>query len=258
MPNFTTRLGLRKPLTTEFYDVTESNSNMQAIDDAAVLMDIDNASVGAVGSDALLKLSVTGAGPAGNRMIEGRRVGDANVGFAIDFDGSMQFGPGGGTGPDVNLKRSAANTLYTDDGFQANNASMTTLQVIDATARTFVATSYSSTVSATNVLSTGFTVPPSGKIMITVSARMYPSVGGNIAFTTAVVSGMSAGTIGTGAADDTNAIRNSVLGDDQKANRYMVSGLTPFATGTITMVHKMNTGTGNCSHRKLVVEPCLN
>jgi hypothetical protein len=256
--NFTARLGLRKPLTSEIYDVTEFNTNNQTIDDKVMLMTDVNAAPAGTGANALLKLQVTGAGPASNRMLEGRRVGDANYGFAMDFDGGMQFGAGGATGPDVNLKRSAANTLYTDDGFRTNHACMTTLEVSDATARTFTATTYSSVVSAANVLSVGFTVPPSGKIMITVAARMYPSVGGNICFTTAELSGMSAGTIGTGAANDINATRNSVVGDDQKCNRYLVSGLTAFATGTITMVHKMNAGTGNVSHRKLTVEPCLN
>lgn len=257
MPNFTARLGLRKPLTTEFYDVTESNSSMQAIDDAAVLMDIDNASVGAVGSDALLKLSVTGAGPAGNRMIEGRKVGDANVGFAIDFDGSMQFGPGGASGPDVNLKRSAANVLYTDDGFQANHASMATVEANLAATGTVSSITFSDAHTA-GVLSANITTPPSGKIKITVVAQNNPTAGNApVAYTSARISGL-AGATGTRASTDAHSILSSITATDRKSVSWIESGLAPMTALVVTMQHR-GSSASSCTYvfRTIIVEPCL-
>jgi hypothetical protein len=48
-------------------------------------------------------------------LISSRVTGDTQDRFEIDTDGTHNWGPGGSTAPDVNLYRSAANTLATDD-----------------------------------------------------------------------------------------------------------------------------------------------
>ncbi len=70
--------------------------------------------VGAVGASAPLRGETT-ATIAGNRFIDTRKSGEAQSGWIVDFDGKMQWGPGGATNPDTNLYRSAADTLKTDD-----------------------------------------------------------------------------------------------------------------------------------------------
>lgn len=70
--------------------------------------------VGAVGSTAPLRGRTTST-IAGNRFLDARKQGEAEPGFTLDFDGKHQWGPGGSTAPDVNLYRSGANILATDD-----------------------------------------------------------------------------------------------------------------------------------------------
>jgi hypothetical protein len=69
--------------------------------------------VGATGATAALRIQTTST-ISGNRCVDFRKSGDANSSFICDFDGKMQWGPGGGTSPDTNLYRSAAATLKTD------------------------------------------------------------------------------------------------------------------------------------------------
>jgi hypothetical protein len=51
---------------------------------------------------------------AGNRLIDARKNGEAQPGWTADFDGKLQWGPGGSTSPDTNLYRYTGNTLRTD------------------------------------------------------------------------------------------------------------------------------------------------
>jgi hypothetical protein len=69
--------------------------------------------VGATGATAALRIQTTGT-ISGNRCVDFRKSGDANASFIQDFDGKMQWGPGGSGGPDVNLYRSTVGTLKTD------------------------------------------------------------------------------------------------------------------------------------------------
>jgi hypothetical protein len=69
--------------------------------------------VGPTGSTAAVRIQTTGA-IGGNRVLDFRKQGDANAAFICDFDGKIQWGPGGSGAPDVNLYRSAAGTLKTD------------------------------------------------------------------------------------------------------------------------------------------------
>lgn len=55
----------------------------------------------------------------GNVAYDLLQIGDANPLHAVDFDGRHHWGAGGASAPDVNLFRSAANTLKTDDDFIA-------------------------------------------------------------------------------------------------------------------------------------------
>lgn len=57
---------------------------------------------------------------AGSNVAEALYVGsEANPRFQRTVDGKLEWGPGSGTAPDTNLYRSAANTLTTDDVFEA-------------------------------------------------------------------------------------------------------------------------------------------
>lgn len=57
---------------------------------------------------------------AGTRVLATKLLtGDANQAFRIMGDGKLEWGAGGASAPDVNLYRSAANMLKTDDAFVA-------------------------------------------------------------------------------------------------------------------------------------------
>lgn len=68
---------------------------------------------GANGSLSNVLIEQTGAA-AGSRALSVKAGGEANERWWIDYDGKMQWGPGT-AGADVNLYRSAADTLKTDD-----------------------------------------------------------------------------------------------------------------------------------------------
>jgi hypothetical protein len=76
--------------------------------------------VGAVGISAALRIQTTSA-LSGNRVFDFRHSGDVNAAHIMDFDGRMQWGPGGSGGPDVNLYRSASGVLKTDQALSATN-----------------------------------------------------------------------------------------------------------------------------------------
>lgn len=66
--------------------------------------------VGAVGVNAPLRAETTST-LVNNRVLDARKQGESNPGFQLDFDGRMQWGPGGGTLPDAWLYRSSAGVL---------------------------------------------------------------------------------------------------------------------------------------------------
>lgn len=69
---------------------------------------------GSTSATSLVRLAQTGAA-AGNRALATRGSGDTVDHWQMDFDGTIQWGPGGSTAVDTNLYRSAADTLKTDD-----------------------------------------------------------------------------------------------------------------------------------------------
>lgn len=79
--------------------------------------------VGAVGPSAALRIQTTST-LSGNRAYDFRKSGDTNAAHIMDFDGRMQWGPGGSGGPDVNLYRSSAGVLKTDQALAAANLSV--------------------------------------------------------------------------------------------------------------------------------------
>lgn len=54
---------------------------------------------------------------AGTDLISGRVTGDTQDRFLVDTDGTLNWGAGGASAPDVNLYRGGTNTLKTDDSF---------------------------------------------------------------------------------------------------------------------------------------------
>ncbi|WP_435279347.1 hypothetical protein [Streptomyces sp. 1222.5] len=59
---------------------------------------------------------------AGTDMLTGRVTGDTQSRFVLDTDGTMNWGPGGASATDVNLFRSATNTLRTNDNLTVDLA----------------------------------------------------------------------------------------------------------------------------------------
>jgi hypothetical protein len=76
------------------------------------------ATLGATGAQAALRIQTT-ATISGNRVVDFRKSGDTNASFIQDFDGRMQWGPGGSTNVDVNLYRASAGVLKTDNTINA-------------------------------------------------------------------------------------------------------------------------------------------
>jgi hypothetical protein len=66
--------------------------------------------LGATGSAAPLRIQTTST-TAGNRLLDARKSGDANIAYQLDYDGHMQWGAGGATLPDTDLYRVSAGAL---------------------------------------------------------------------------------------------------------------------------------------------------
>jgi len=69
--------------------------------------------VGAVGSTGAVRVQTTST-ISGNRAVDLRKQGESQPGWTVDFDGKLQWGPGGSTAPDTNLYRNSAGELKTD------------------------------------------------------------------------------------------------------------------------------------------------
>lgn len=109
-------------------------------------------------ASSLVRLAQTGSA-TGSRAFATRGSGDTADHFFFDFDGKIQWSGGGGGGGDTNLYRSAANTLKTDDAFQA--LSVTGINVPQVVVKTS-ATIRSSTTTLTNDPDFIFTSLPAG------------------------------------------------------------------------------------------------
>jgi hypothetical protein len=251
--DLTVNQALRKPLSSENYDVANVNYNSDRLDErffstqAPIMMNVNN------GSNAHLKGIMANANAmAGNRFIEARKLSDTEAFWQVDFDGKTMWGPGGATAVDTSLYRSAANTLKTDDGFWAAHASMATVEATTTTA-TQTATTFTD-----GFLSIGFTAPPSGKIKITVSCQCFMTAAST---TLAEMSARVSGTAGTSTASAVRAAGNSLATPVVSSRSWIVSGLVALATGTVTVQHRRSgTGAATASFdaQSLLVEPCLN
>lgn len=73
---------------------------------------------GSTSSTSLMRLAQTGLA-SGSRAFATRGSGDTADHYFFDFDGKMQWSPGGSAVGDTNLYRGAANQLKTDDDFVA-------------------------------------------------------------------------------------------------------------------------------------------
>lgn len=216
------------------------------------------------GSNAVLSVLTTGT-IGGNRLFNVRVESEVHASYIVDFDGKTRWGPGGSTEADTNLYRSAADTLKTDDNFivgtnltvngtiAATAAAMTSVQsATNTTAGTTTSTTATDSLTSSSTVTQGFTVPPSGKVRVTISGEIVNS-GANYTTLSFRISG-SAGTV---AHDDnngfyvrgTNAIRGSATS--------LITGLTPGATGTVTLSHLVTGGTGTFNRRRILVEPAF-
>lgn len=115
-------------------------------------------------------------------------------------------------------------------------------------------TSYTDTLSAGGTASLAFTVPPSGKIWVTITAACWSDANTRYAVASYRISG-SAGTV---AASDNWQIYSKAVSTIETlySRRTMQTGLTPGATGTVTMQFKITSaGTANFNHRQILIEP---
>jgi len=203
------------------------------------------------GSTALLRSElVNSATLAGNRLLDARLAGAANPGFQIDFDGKMQWGPGGASAPDTNLYRDLIGTLATDHAFYSKSATMIAQQAVDAANRTTTSTTFTDTLATGSALAITCTVPPSGKLEITIACRMYPTTAGQVAQTSARISGGN-----TVASAYERALSVSDTTTDRRGLSWIATGLNVGTSVTVTMQHSIGSGTGNFDFRSLSVKP---
>lgn len=159
-----------------------------------------------------------------------------DVGMALDTLAADVFGLGGGGNPQPS-------------------------QWVNTTSENITGTSYAA---FTNSAEGTFTAPATGKVYVTVSARM--SLGNTTYYGYTSWELRAGASIGSGsvitAADDNRAIRvgNTVTAGapiyDQGSHRYLVTGLTPGDTYNIRTMHKSSI-TLTSEFRGLLVEPVL-
>jgi hypothetical protein len=195
---------------------------------------------------------VNSATLAGNRFIDARLAGAANPGYAMDFDGKNWWGPGGGTALDTNLYRDSAHVLATDDMLLSKHSAMQAQQVYDSVNRTTTSTTLTDTLSTGAALAITTVVPPSGKLLIGIANRMFPSTPPAVAQTTARISGTN-----TQTPDYSKTLSVSDATTDRRGLSWVATGLTAGGTVTVTMQHSVGSGTGNFDWRALSVVPLL-
>jgi len=131
--------------------------------------------VGAVGTAAALRIQTTST-LSGNRVFDFRKSGDTNAAHIMDFDGRMQWGPGGSGGPDVNLYRSGVGVLATDNTFTVGGLPVTCV----AGGRRYVSGSTLATTSGTTEILTGvdtgtLSLDANSSYLITIQLNMNQS-----------------------------------------------------------------------------------
>lgn len=127
--------------------------------------------------------------------------------------------------------------------------------VVNTTSGTTSSGTYTDTLSGTSTVSLNFVVPPSGAIWVTTNVGMFS--GANTVY--AVTSYRISGSAGTVAASDNWQIYTKQVSTMESlfTRRTMQTGLTPGATGTVTMQHRNSNGSTTCTfnHRQLLIEP---
>jgi hypothetical protein len=153
-------------------------------------------------------------------------------------------------GTDTNLYRGGANNLKTDDSFTAVGGITNLASAVaeDTTSRTTTSTSLTTVAGLT---APTLTVPPSGRVKVTITVLQRNSTTGNV-FTSFRAVGSSSGTnyteTLTGAISSTGS--NNVTG----TKIYRLTGLTAGETLTVTPYHMTNTGTGTWDYRYVLLE----
>lgn len=158
-------------------------------------------------------------------------VGGSNVGYTGNL--TQWLGPAGTQVAAIN--QAGALTL---------SGNITTLPmnfVEDTTTRSTSSTTYSSTVSPANVLSQTITVPPSGKVYVTLSLKQRNSANLN-SVTSYSASGSVSGTIFSPADNSALIAPGNIMGNSNLdgTRTYLVTSANPGETLTVTMQHRVS------------------
>lgn len=135
---------------------------------------------------------------------------------------------------------------------------LTPVESASATTGTQNTTSYAA--SSSGALTAVVTAPQSGKVWVTVQAEQWAATA--VGLRTSAAISVSAGS-GAAAASDDKSIRSMGIASGTQANNsvrsscsWLITGLTPGATVTATMQHRMETAvTGNFLNRRITVTP---
>lgn len=135
------------------------------------------------------------------------------------------------------------------------NAVTVMAQDTDSTSGTTTSLTYTNSLTTSGSFAVNFTAPPSGKVLVTVGARMFQSVAGRHVYIAYALSGASAYT----QTDDdaaqmfADASVNSELYTQKTTLR---SGLTSGGAYTVTAQYRTQTsGTASFAGRLLIVQP---
>lgn len=135
---------------------------------------------------------------------------------------------------------------------------LTPVESASATTGTQATTSYAA--SSSGALTAAITAPQSGKVWVTVQAEQWAATA--VGLRTSAAISVSAGS-GAAAASDDKSIRSMGIASGTQANNsvrasctWLITGLTPGATVTATMQHRMETAvTGNFLNRRISLAP---
>lgn len=119
-------------------------------------------------------------------------------------------------------------------------------------------TSTSYTTADMNVCGETFEAPPSGRVLIHISAYIENSAANNTFMGFEVRAGtvVGSGTVVTGfGADDSRAISRNNINEAHFGRTFAVTGLTPGSDYNAQLMHRVTAGTGTLQYRHIVIEP---
>lgn len=217
------------------------------------------------GSTGSMRAQLSSGTATGNRFLDLRGPSDANPRYIVDWDGNMQWG-GGTSGADVNLYRSAADTLKTDDKLVVGNglqlgATAAVAVTASETGAGGVASASSSFASGSPSCGVAFVAPPSGKCLINWSAEIAPtttSVAGICSIQVKNGGTLDSGTVVLSPSDD-YAVRSFGIADRyQMGLSYLLTGLTSGNSYNVMLQQRGSTSTTvNFYRRRVIVTPQL-